>query len=125
VARNAGAIPVLITPASRRCFVDAWKLEEKTRLTDYADGMRQVAEEEQVALVDLYSKSRAKLEEAGPVETTKWYMHLAKGEYPSCPDGIMDDTHFKPEGARIFAGLVAEGLKELGGIYAELLIEGF
>ena len=125
VARNAGAIPVLITPASRRCFVDAWKLEEKTRLTDYADGMRQVAEEEQVGLVDLYTKSRAKLEEAGAVETTKWYMHLAKGEYPSCPDGIMDDTHFKPEGARIFAGLVAEGLKELGGIYAELLIEGF
>ncbi len=125
VARNAGAIPVLITSVSRRCFADSWKLVSETKLGNYAAGMRQVAEEEHVALVDLYSKSRAKLEEAGSVETTKWYMHLAKGEYPSRPDGIMDDTHLKPEGARIFAGLVAEGLKELGGIYSELLIEGF
>ena len=125
VARNAGAIPVLITPVSRRCFADACKLEEKTRLTDYAVGMRQVAEEEQVALVDLYSKSRAKIEEAGAVETTKWFMHLAKGEYASCPDGLVDNTHLRPDGARVFAGLVAEGLKELGGVYSELLIEGF
>lgn len=124
VARNAGAIPVLITSVSRRCFVDACKLTEETKLTHYAAGMRQVAEEEQVALIDLYSKSRAKLEEAGAVEATKWYMHLAKGEYPSCPEGLVDDTHLKPDGARIFAGLVAEGLKELGGMYAELLVEG-
>ena len=125
VARNAGAIPVLITPVSRRWFADSWKLVSEISLGDYAAGMKQVAEEEQVALIDLYSKSRAKLEEAGAVETTKWYRHLAKGEYPACPDGIMDNTHLKPEGARIFAGLVAEGLKELGGIYSELLIEGF
>ena len=125
VARNAGAIPVLITPVSRRCFADSWKLLSETDLGNYAAGMRQVAEEEQVALIDLYSKSRAKLEEAGAVETTKWYLHLARGESPSLPDGIMDNTHLKPDGARIFAGLVAEGLKELGGIYYELLVEGF
>ena len=125
VARNAGAIPVLITSVTRRCFADSWTLVSETKLGNYAAGMRQVAEEEQVALVDLYSKSRAKLEEAGPVESTKWYIHVAKGEFPIYPCGIMDDTHLKPMGARIFAGLVAEGLKELGGIYSELLVEGF
>lgn len=124
VAINAGAVPVLITPVSRRCFLDAWKLVGETMLGNYAAAMREVAEEEQVALVDLYSKSRAKIEEAGAVETTKWFMHLAKGEYPSHPEGLVDDTHLKPEGARVFAGLVAEGLKELGGSYAELLVEG-
>ena len=125
VARNAGAIPVLITSVSRRCFVDACKLAEETNLGNYAAGMRQVAEEEQVALVDLHSRSRAKMEEAGAVETIKWFRHLAKGEYPAFPQGLVDDTHLKPEGARIFAGLVAEGLKELGGIYSELLVEGW
>jgi len=125
VARNSGAIPVLITSLTRRCFADSWTLVSETKLENYAAGMRQVAEEEQVALVDLYSKSRAKLEEAGPVESTKWYIHAAKGEFPIYPRGIMDDTHLKPEGARIYAGLVAEGLKELGGIYSELLVEGF
>ena len=44
VARNADAIPVLITPVERRCFVDACKLAEETNLGNYATGMRQVAE---------------------------------------------------------------------------------
>ena len=78
--------------------------------------MKQVAQEEQVALIDLWAKSRAKMEEAGAVETTKWFLHLAKGQYPSCPEGKIDNSHLSPDGARIFAGLVAEGLMELGGI---------
>jgi len=119
---NAGAVPVLITPLERRCFEDAWKLGAGEH-GDYVVGMKQVAEEEHVALIDLYTKSRAKMEEVGAVETTKWFMHLAKGEYPSYPEGKVDNTHLKPEGARIFAGLVAEGLKELGGVYADLLVE--
>ncbi len=123
-ARNAGAIPVLITPVERRCFVDAWKLDVGEH-GEYVAGVKQIAEEEQVVLIDLYSKSREKMEEAGAVETTKWFMHLAKGEYLSFPDGKVDNTHLKPEGARIFAGLVAESLKELGGIYSELLVEKF
>lgn len=124
VARTAGAVPILITPVERRCFVDAWKLGEGEH-GEYVAGMKQTAEEEQVLLIDLYSKSRAKMEEAGAVETTRWFMHLAKGEYPSCPQGVVDNTHLNQTGARIFAGLVAEGLKEAGGIYSELLVEGF
>lgn len=123
VAKKTGATPVLITPLERRCFKDAWNLGEG-RLADYAAGMKQVAEEEQVALIDLYTKSRAKMEEAGAVETTKWFLHLAKGEYPSYPEGKVDDCHLNQNGARIFAGLIAEGLMELGGIYAELISEG-
>lgn len=124
VARKASAVPVLITPVERRCFVDACTLGEST-LTEYAAGMKQVADEERVLLIDLNLKSRAKMEEAGAVETTKWFMHLAKGEYLPYPQGKVDDTHLKPDGARIFAGLVAEGLREAGGIYSELLVDGF
>ncbi len=123
VARKAGATPVLITPLERRCFQDAWHLGKGAH-ADYVAGMKQVAEEEQVALIDLYTKSRAKMEEAGAVETTKWFMHLAKGEYPSCPEGKIDNSHLNQTGARIFADLIAEGLMELGGIYAELLVDG-
>ena len=125
VAKKVGAIPVLITPVERRCFADAWKLIEVTRLGDYAAGMKQTAEEEQILVIDLYSKSRAKMEEAGAVATIKWFMNLEKGEFPSCPRGLVDNTHLNQTGARIFAGLIAEGLKEAGGIYSELLVEGF
>lgn len=122
-ARKVGATPVLVTPLERRCFEDAWKLG-KGEHGDYVAGMKEVAAEEQVALIDLNTKSRAKMEDAGAVETTKWFMHLAKGEYPSCPEGKIDNTHLKQDGARVFAGLIAEGLQELGGIYADLLVEG-
>lgn len=123
VARKAGATPILITPLERRCFKDAWSLDQGEH-GDYVTGMKQLAEEEQVALIDLYTKSRMKMEEAGAVETTKWFLHLAKGEYPTCPEGKIDNSHLSPNGARIFAGLIAEGLMELGGIYADLLVEG-
>lgn len=123
VARKAGATPVLITPLERRCFVDPWTLGPGAH-GDYVAGMKEAAVEESVALIDLYTKSRKLMEDAGAVETTKWFMHLAKGEYPSCPEGKIDDTHLKQEGARIFAGLIAEGLQELGGCYAELLVKG-
>lgn len=123
VARNAGATPVLITPLERRCFKDPWTLGPGEH-ADYVAGMKEVALEEGVALIDLYTKSRRLMEEAGAVETTKWFMHLEKGKYASCPEGKVDDSHLKLEGAIVFAGLIAEGLKELGGIYAELLVDG-
>ena len=123
VARKAGAIPVLVTPLERRCFVDAWTLGPGEH-ADYVAGMKEVAIEEGVALIDLYTKSRKLMEEAGAVETTKWFMHLEKGKYASYPEGRVDNSHLQHEGARIFAGLIAEGLQELGGIYAELLVDG-
>jgi len=123
IARDAGATPVLVTPLERRCFADAWKLDIGAH-GEYVQGMKEVAEEERVALIDLYTKSRELMEEAGAVKTTAWFMHLEKGKYLSYPEGKLDNTHLNHEGARIFAGLVAEGLYELGGIYKELLVEG-
>ena len=39
------------------------------------------------------------------------------------PEGILDNTHLRHEGAVLYAGLVAKGLYELDGIYRELLLE--
>lgn len=123
VARKVEATPVLVTPLERRCFVDAWSLAPSEH-ADYVAGMKEVAEEENVALIDLYTKSRELMEEAGAVETTKWFAHLEKGKYASCPEGKVDNSHLNHNGARIFAGVIAEGLAELGGSYAQLLVEG-
>lgn len=48
-------------------------------------------------------------------------MHFKKGEFRTYIEGLEDNTHLKYEGAVTMAGLVAEGLKELGGIYADLI----
>lgn len=123
VARKVGAIPILVTPLTRRTFVDAWNLGPSPD-ADYIIAMKEVASEEGVALIDLFTKSCEIVEKAGAVETTKWYMHIEKGKYAPYLEGIVDNTHITHTGAVIFARAIAEGLQELGGVYAELLIEG-
>ncbi|MBO5165811.1 MAG: rhamnogalacturonan acetylesterase [Lachnospiraceae bacterium] len=121
-ARRHGAKPVLITPLERRCFVEEKHLGIGAH-SDYVAAMKQIAAQQNVPLVDLYSYSRAELKKAGPEDSVKWFMHLAPGEYASCPEGKVDNTHLKYEGAVTFAGLIAKGLYELGGEYRELLLE--
>lgn len=122
VAKKHGAHPVLITPLERRCFDENGNLQEGEH-GDYVKGMKQTAQEMQVPLVDLHAMSREALKKSGAEETKKWYMNLEPGVYQSCPEGKIDNTHLKYEGAVIYAGLIAKGLRSLGGIYAEMLVE--
>lgn len=122
VARRHGAYPVLITPLERRCFVDATHLGLGAH-SDYVAGMKQTAEQCKVPLIDLYSMSRGELKRVKEAGSKKYFMNLEPGEYSSCPEGKIDNTHLKYEGAVCFAGLIAKGLKEIGGIYSELLLE--
>lgn len=121
VARNKKAWPVLITPLERRCFTEDGHLELGEH-TDYVAAMKQTAENLNVPLIDLYSASRAELRKAGPDKTKEWYMHLPAGIYPYHMEGLADNTHLKYAGAVVFGGCIARGLKELGGIYSELLM---
>ena len=86
-------------------------------------GIKNVAAEEEVPLIDLYTKSRKIMNEAGASKTVEWFMNIEPNTYASCPEGKKDNTHLKYAGAVTFAGLIAEGLNELGGIYAQLLLD--
>ena len=63
------------------------------------------------------------MRKAGAEKTKDWYMHLPKDVYPSHPEGLTDNTHLKYEGAVVYGGCIAAGLKKLGGRYSELLLE--
>ena len=136
LARNAGATPILVTSLERRIFMDAseaWRdpsisheaayTLRPSAHTDYAHSMKQLAEQENVAMIDLFTMSREALKHAGPVESAKWYMNIAPGEYPAYPKGILDNTHLNYAGAVKFAGLIAKGLQKLGMPYSSLLLE--
>lgn len=122
VARKHGAYPVLITPLERRCFMENGHLGMGAH-SDYVAGMKQTAANLNVPLIDLYSMSRAELKRAGEEESRSWYMNFDAGLYPNYMEGKEDNTHLRYAGAVLYAGLVAKGLKELGGIYADLLVE--
>ena len=122
VARNKKAFPVLITPLERRCFTDDGVLEAGEH-GDYVKAMKQTASELDVPLIDLYSMSRDELERAGSEKSKEWYMHLPQGKYASHPEGLIDNTHLKYDGAVRYAECIAKGLRDLGGRYSELLLE--
>lgn len=121
-ARAHGAYPVLITSMERRCFDDEGRLGESTYF-DYVEGMKQAAEKNQVPLVDLNTACRNKLREAGPEKSKDWYMCFPPNRYPGWPEGRDDRNHLRHEGAVVFASLIAKGLKELGGIYADIILD--
>lgn len=121
-ARTHGAHPVLITPLERRCFVSEKRLDIGAH-SDYVTGMKQTAEKCGVPLVDLYTMSRLELKSAGEKSSRRWYMYFPAKEYTAHMEESKDNTHLRYDGAVKFAGLIARGLKELGGIYGEMLLE--
>ena len=118
-ARNKGATPVLITPLARRLF-----REPHMSHAPYANSMKRVAEKLGVALIDLNAMSEALVDELGE-QAKDYYMNLPAGAYPHYPDGLVDNTHLKPDGAMAFGALIAKGLHELGGAYAALLCKEY
>lgn len=122
VARDHGAYPMLITPLERRCFMDDKHLGNGEH-SEYVAAMKQTAEKSNVPLVDLYSMSRVELKKAGEEQSRRWYMYFPAGVYANYMDGSLDNTHLRHEGAVMFASLIAKGVQELGGIYADMLLE--
>lgn len=118
VARNKGAYPVVITPVTR---YDRNGEGVKYTHDRWADSARKAAQKLGVALIDLTAMSERLVDELGEKARTQFYMNLPAGVYPNFPNGQRDNTHLQPAGAMAFAELIARGLYELGGVYAELL----
>lgn len=120
-ARNRKANPVLITPLCRCWFKDEWTMKKRIH-GDYPKAMIQVAQTENIPYIDLFKKSKELLDSLGLTKAKKLFMNLKPSEFSQYPEGLEDYTHLKAEGAVVFAGLIAEGLKELGGIYEKLVL---
>lgn len=104
VAREKGATPVLLTPVSRRWF-KADTLDE-TCLEDYPEAMKQVAEQENVTLLDITKVTMDWLKSLGDTASREYFMWVAPGTVPAMPEGKTDNTHTNAKGARKVAGLV-------------------
>lgn len=64
--KQAGAIPILVTPLTRRMFKDGVL---KNDLVPWADAIRKIAKDENVALVDLNAASAQAVQEMGAVKS--------------------------------------------------------
>ena len=119
-ARERVAYPVLITPLSRRLFQEDGTIQNSHG--EYPGAVIELGKRENVPVVDLTEKSRVLYEETGDEASRKWFMYFPAGTYENYVEDMTDNTHLHHEGAVRMGALVAEGLRELGGVYAEMLV---
>jgi lysophospholipase L1-like esterase len=98
--RAIGAVPVIVTPLSRRTFVDG---KVKEDLNAYAAAARRVAAEKDVTCVDLNAMSQAQADEFDMVDHPD-----AKAENGAAAK--LDRTHLNAKGKEVFGRMVADAL---------------
>ncbi|GEM_PF-366024 len=113
--RAKNAIPVLVSPMVMNAWRDgALRNVFREDGNDYAGTMEKVAEELDVAYVDLNTESWNLVNKVGLEQASHYiFLKLDAGEYDNYPDGIDDFTHFQEAGAMEMARIVVEGLEAL------------
>jgi len=102
--------PVLFTPVVRRKFDGAQLVPTHGA---YPAAARAAAQERGVPLVDMEHASAALVQQLGPDSSRALWLHLDAGANPNYPNGVKDDTHFNPLGARTMAGLAVDAIRVL------------
>lgn len=127
LAREKGAIPVLLTPVARRSFNSDGTLKSGAGLHGedfaYVKAVRQLAEEENCLLIDNFEYTKETLETATPA-FADFLLALVPnsltGEWPSGYDNAynnpnegftgMENTHYNKYGAYLTAAYIAESI---------------
>ena len=120
--RRKKALPVLITPVSRRKFNDSGFAMQTHEI--YTALVRDVAVAQQVPLIDLDKKSMELYQSFGKENSKLLFLQLRPGEHPNYPNGKIDNTHFSELGARLIAQIVLQEIKKLNLSLAERVYAG-
>lgn len=102
------ANPILLTPIMRRSFKDGVFRDTHQ---GYPDVVRKLADSLHVPLIDMHRKTEKLITGLGDLPSIKLFLHVDSG-HVNYPTGKKDDTHLSPEGAKVIAGLVCDGIKE-------------
>ncbi|MCP8898280.1 glycosyl hydrolase 115 family protein [Gilvimarinus xylanilyticus] len=107
--RAKGGIVVLVTPMERR----RWKDNKPTEtLTDFAQAVRQVGQEQGVAVIDLHRMSLEIYAALGEADSKEAFVHFPANSFPGQTKPIKDDTHHSVYGADQLARAVVEGIRK-------------
>ncbi len=119
--RSKKAIPILLTPVSRRRFDKTGKAAETHK--EYSSLVHEVAVALNVPLIDLDKLSRQLYQEFGEEHSKVLFLQLEPGEHPNYPEGKNDNTHFSELGARKIAQIVLAEIRNLNLSLVERIIK--
>ena len=106
-AEAKGATVIIATPISRRHF-DSTTGELIPKHTSYPYAARMVAKEMNVALLDLEEATTEWLMTLGDEASKQYFMNVAPGECKKFPDGKIDNTHLRENGALVVGKMAAK-----------------
>ena len=119
--RSKKAIPVLLTPVSRRRFDKEGNALETHAA--YSPLVKEVAKALNVLFIDLDTKSKDLYQQMGVENSRLLFLQLKPGEHPNYPGGKDDNTHFNELGARLIAQIVLAEVKVIDPLLAERIIK--
>jgi len=119
--RSKNAVPILITPVSRRVFKND---QAQQTHVEYTAAVFEIGKQYNVPVIDLDKKSRELYQQMGTDNSKLLFMELEAGEHPIYPEGRHDNTHFNDYGARIMAQFVLNDIKAQNLPLSQLIVKG-
>lgn len=110
VAKDHQATPVLLTSLTRRKYLPDQSAIDTQAIGEYPLAMQQVAADCQVILLDINQISRDYFNHLTPEKTRQYFMNFDANQYANYPQGSTDNTHLRPAGAKLVAGMVAQAV---------------
>ncbi len=110
--RAKGADIVFCTPTQRRAFASDHRTLQNTH-GDFPAAMKEVAQRENVQLIDLNQMTKVFFETLGFEDSKRALVHYPANTFPDQPQALADNTHFNPYGAYEVAKCVVMGMKQL------------
>jgi lysophospholipase L1-like esterase len=109
--REKSGTPVLVTAIAMKDFDENGRC--RISFPEYREKMLELAAEEGVGLIDLGKETADYNSAIGEMACRNIYMNLDKGVFESATEGKEDNAHLQFNGAFVYAGFVAEKLKEI------------
>ncbi len=109
--RALGAVPILVTPLTRRSFRGPWLHDD---LAPWSATVRTIARQQRADLLDLNKHSAAAVQAMGPEQADTLAQEPRATQ--ALPDGrksAFDYTHIGPKGAELFSSMVIKDLVRL------------
>ena len=121
--REKGAHPVLMNSIVRRNYPPTpetphqyiYEKEGNTLVDTHGEYLlspRRIAHEMDVPFVDMAKLTHDQVAEMGPELSKKLFMWIPPGQYPSLPQGKVDNTHLNIWGSKVFAAIAAKALSQ-------------
>ncbi len=111
---------ILLTSITERKFENGKLLRTHG---DYPQAVIDLAKKLNLDYIDLYEKTKEVVEKEGEELSKRFFMNFDKGLYENKPEGSIDDTHLRYDGAFMVADCFYKEMKRLN-LYPEIFIKG-